>query len=137
MKAFAEGFVSDALAAALAMARRRRAKRLDAQDIALYMSQTWGIDIHMGKGVVKPYRRLALSESHRERMAAVRRGNILPGKGSAAQTVAAAPESTRNQTELGEGMNDEGERLPAHVENINDGVEEANGDQDEDMPNVG
>lgn len=142
LKAFAEGFISDALAVAFAMARRRRAKRLDAQDIALYMSQAWGVDIHMAKGVVKPYRRLALSESHRARMAAVRRGNILAGKAVTVQTAAAPPESARNQQEDSEGVIGEGEEQAAIVENIEDrGIitvaEEGDQDEDQDMPNIG
>lgn len=77
IKALAGEFSKGAISFAIGAARRKRAQRLDPGDVALYMKQTWGIDLPGFTGAkVVPYKRLVGGEMHKARLAAVRRGNV-------------------------------------------------------------
>ena len=82
MKALASDFSKEAISYAIAAARRKRANKLDPNDIVLYLQHTWGIELpefsvtRTGGGVVAPYKRLSASDIHKARLAAVRRGNV-------------------------------------------------------------
>jgi hypothetical protein len=90
MKMLAADFSKETISYAIAAARRKRVNRLDPGDVAVYLQQTWGIELpgfsitktttgvrgERGGGVVAPYKRLSASEVHKARLAAVRRGNV-------------------------------------------------------------
>ena len=79
MKLLAAEFSKGAITFAVAAARRRKAQKLDPGDVALYMKQTWGVDLPgFKKAEVTPYRRLVGSDVHKARLAAVRRSNVAP-----------------------------------------------------------
>lgn len=101
MKLLAADFSKEAISYAIAAARRKRAKKLDPADVAVYLQHTWGIELPGfsitktagvsgggGGGVVAPYKRLSASEVHKAKLAAVRRGNVaqtrlgVPGSGT-------------------------------------------------------
>lgn len=102
MKLLAADFSKEAISYAITAARRKRANKLDPADVAVYLQQTWGIELPgfiitktteggnggAAGGVVAPYKRLSASDVHKARLAAVRRGNVaqtklgVPGSGA-------------------------------------------------------
>ena len=81
MEQIAEGFMTEAIAFAIAMARRRKKDTLDPADVSLFLKRAWNIDIPgYSNGAVTPYRLLIPKANHKQKLAAVRKDNLLDGK---------------------------------------------------------
>eukprot|EP00887_Chlorella_sp_A99_P000527 scaffold17.g527.t1 len=77
LKMAAAEFVGGAAAFAAAMAKRRGSEAVEPADLLLYFERAWNIQIPgYSEGEVRPYRRPKVSETHRQRMAAVRSGAV-------------------------------------------------------------
>ncbi|GAB4823703.1 hypothetical protein N2152v2_010749 [Parachlorella kessleri] len=104
LKTLAQDFVSNAVAFGVSMAKRRKAEVLEQGDLQLYFERTWNLQIPgFSDAEVRPYRRPAVSDVHKARMAAVRRSaaeasaaaaaaaaGVTPGTAAAAGAAAAA-----------------------------------------------
>lgn len=79
VRAIAEDFVTSGIDFAIGMARKRKIDHILPKDLALYYQQQWGIAVPgflTEQRIVKPYRRPAISEAHRSRMAAIRKATL-------------------------------------------------------------
>ena len=161
MKALAEDFSKGAISFAIAAARRKKMQRLDPGDVALYMKQTFGIDLPgFNRAEVVPYRRLAGSEVHKARLAAVRRANVALTKQTTATGAGAGPSGVAKSRGTGGDGKKGGKGTPSAVapagpsaapspsaagageesemeeERVGPGANGAGGDEEEDMPDI-
>ncbi|XP_047034386.1 transcription initiation factor TFIID subunit 12 [Helicoverpa zea] len=70
----ADDFIDTTLNAACAMAKHRHAPNVELRDVQLHLERQWNMWIPgFGNDELRPYKRAAVTEAHRQRMALIRK----------------------------------------------------------------
>ncbi|CAD0204737.1 unnamed protein product [Chrysodeixis includens] len=70
----ADDFIDTALNAACAMAKHRHAPSVELRDVQMHLERQWNMWIPgFGNDELRPYKRAAVTEAHRQRMALIRK----------------------------------------------------------------
>lgn len=70
----AEEFVENAVNSSCLLAKHRKVPKMEVKDVQLYLEQNWNMWIPgFGTDELKPYKRAALTEAHKQRLALIRK----------------------------------------------------------------
>lgn len=70
----ADDFVESTVNAACTFAKHRHANTVDIKDVQLHLERNWNMSIPgFGTDELKPYKRSAMTEAHKQRMALIRK----------------------------------------------------------------
>lgn len=70
----AEEFVETTVNAACSLAKHRKVPKMEVKDVQLYLEQHWNMWLPgFGTDELKPYKRAALTEAHKQRLALIRK----------------------------------------------------------------
>jgi len=70
----ADDFVEDAVKATCAFAKHRRVSKVDVRDVQLHLERKWNMWIPgFGTDELRPYKRAAITEAHKQRLALIRK----------------------------------------------------------------
>lgn len=70
----ADDFVENTVNAACQFAKHRKVSRVEVKDVQLYLERNWNMWIPgFGTDEVKPYKRAAVTEAHKQRLALIRK----------------------------------------------------------------
>lgn len=70
----ADDFVENTVNAACQFAKHRKVSKVEVKDVQLYLERNWNMWIPgFGTDEVKPYKRAAVTEAHKQRLALIRK----------------------------------------------------------------
>lgn len=70
----ADDFVESAVNASCKLAKHRKASKVEVKDVQLYLERNWNMWVPgFGTDEVRPYKRAAVTESHKQRLALIRK----------------------------------------------------------------
>lgn len=70
----AEEFVENAVNASCLLAKHRKVPKVETKDVQLYLEQNWNMWLPgFGTDELKPYKRAAVTEAHKQRLALIRK----------------------------------------------------------------
>ncbi|XP_055902357.1 transcription initiation factor TFIID subunit 12-like isoform X2 [Eupeodes corollae] len=70
----ADDFVEDAVKSTCAYAKHRKASKVEVRDVQLHLERKWNMWIPgFGTDELRPYKRAAVSEAHKQRLALIRK----------------------------------------------------------------
>jgi len=74
----ADDFVESVTSFACALAKHRKSDTLEVKDLALHLDRNWNIKIpgYYPVETVRPYKKTAIPEAHKQRLALIKKTNI-------------------------------------------------------------